>query len=83
VTCAEIIDFLMAYVDGDLPAEQQAIFAHHLEICPACQNYLDSYRQTLLLSKQACDEVALPQNCAPIPADLVKAIIAARRNNAN
>jgi anti-sigma factor RsiW len=79
VTCQEIIEFLMAYVDGELPPEQAAVFAQHLADCPVCLEFLHSYRQTVQLSKQALSPGASPANdCPPVPEDLIRAIVAAR-----
>ncbi|QDU29328.1 hypothetical protein ETAA8_44370 [Anatilimnocola aggregata] len=79
MTCQEIIEFLMDYVDGELPADQQAIFAHHLEICAECMDYLHSYQQTVTLAKETgSTESAATHNFAPIPEELVRAILAAR-----
>jgi anti-sigma factor RsiW len=36
MTCRELIDFLMSYLDGELPAAQNRSFEDHLDLCPAC-----------------------------------------------
>jgi len=77
MTCRELLDFLMSYVDDELPPDVRAEFDRHLAICESCVNYLDSYRATVTLEKAAatasdCD--ALP----PLPEELVQAILAAR-----
>lgn len=79
MTCQEIVDFLMAYVDGEMPADQAAIFAHHIEVCPECLEYLESYQQTVTLAKVACgEETPAAARNPPIPDELVRAILAAR-----
>jgi anti-sigma factor RsiW len=79
MTCRELIDFLMAYLDGELPAERRALFDAHLEICAACQRYLDGYRESIALGRAACDPDAAD---APVPdevpEELVQAVLAAR-----
>lgn len=75
LSCREIIDFVMAYLDGDLPERERAIFDAHLSICPDCVNYVESYKSTIALTKQT----KLPTDAAPIPDDLVRAILAARK----
>jgi anti-sigma factor RsiW len=78
LTCQELIDFLAAYLDGELEAEARAGFERHLSLCPPCVDYLASYRQTVRLGKQACGpEAELP---ADVPDELVAAILAARRS---
>ena len=79
MTCRELIDFLMAYLDGDLPAERRSVFDQHLEICDSCQRYLASYQQSIALGRAACDPDA-PDAPVPdeVPEELVQAILAAR-----
>lgn len=78
MTCKELIDFLMDYVDGELPAGEARRFDQHLDACPQCAAYLASYRETVRLGKMIChpEEGELPPD---IPEDLVEAILAARR----
>jgi anti-sigma factor RsiW len=76
-TCRELIDFLAAYLDGELAPEVRAAFDTHLSLCPDCVAYLASYRETIRLGKQACEpDGELP---ADVPGELVDAILAARR----
>jgi anti-sigma factor RsiW len=78
ITCRELVDFLNDYLDGALPPRRRAEFERHLEACPECVSYLESYRETIRLGKRAfaTDAKALP---ADVPEELVKAILAARR----
>ena len=78
MTCRELIDFLMDYLDGELPATQARHFDEHLGLCPPCAEYLASYRETVRLGKMICEpeEGALPPE---LPEDLVAAICEARR----
>lgn len=75
LTCREICDFVMAYLDGELPDRERQVFQKHLEICPECVCYLKTYQTTVALGKNACTDPSPP----PIPEDLVKAILAARK----
>jgi predicted anti-sigma-YlaC factor YlaD len=76
MNCQEVLEFLAAFLDGELSPEQHALFLEHLAECPDCTNYLDSYQQTIRLGRAAfaADEPAL----AAVPDDLVRAILAAR-----
>jgi anti-sigma factor (TIGR02949 family) len=77
LTCRELIDFLAAYLDGELPEPTRGSFERHLAACPACVDYLASYRETIRLGKQACrPDEDLP---AEVPSELVEAILSARR----
>jgi anti-sigma factor RsiW len=77
MTCRTFIEFLMEYLDGELPPEERAVFDEHLAECPWCVAYLQNYRQTIRLEREA-----LADDRAPVPGDapeeLVQAILAAR-----
>jgi anti-sigma factor RsiW len=76
LTCRQIIDFVQAFLDGDLPPREQTIFELHLTICPDCVNYLRSYQTTLVIAKLAAEDES---ELDPIPEGLIKAILAARK----
>ncbi|MFO0969528.1 MAG: zf-HC2 domain-containing protein [Gemmataceae bacterium] len=73
MTCRDVLDFLMDYDTGQLPAQERALFDSHLAICPSCVAYLQNYRATVRLGKT----LATAQE-APIPPELVRAILLAR-----
>lgn len=77
ITCRELIDFLMDYTTGELPAAQRAEFERHLAVCPPCVNYLRTYEQSIRLGKAAFNDLDRP---APesLPEDLVRAILKSR-----
>jgi len=56
LNCRELVDFLYDYVTEELPEEQRALFDVHLEHCPPCIFYVDSYRETIELGKQCLCE---------------------------
>lgn len=77
MTCQEFVDFIMAYLDEELPGDQRRVFEGHLNECPECLAYLDSYRETVALGKRVCQipEGPLPED---VPERLLQAILAAR-----
>lgn len=75
ITCRELIDFIADYLDGELPAPMRHEFERHLNVCPACVAYFDSYKQTIQLGKAAMAPTDEP---ASVPEGLVRAIRAAR-----
>jgi anti-sigma factor RsiW len=77
MNCREMADFLMAYLDGELPEAQRLKFEQHMAICPPCVAYLAGYKRTIDLGKEACTE---PEGRIPddVPEQLIQAIIAAR-----
>ena len=78
MTCRHLIDFIAAYLDDELPARQAMAFRMHLAMCSQCRSYLDSYKKTVALGKAALHPSNDPVP-KQVPADLVKAILAARR----
>jgi len=77
MTCHELIEFLSAYVDGELSEDVRFRFDAHVAACPECSAYLKSYEATVKLAKAArSSDDRVP---ADVPEDLVKAILAARR----
>jgi anti-sigma factor RsiW len=81
MTCREFVAFLVEYIEGSLDPAQAAAFEEHLSLCPGCVDYLDSYRATVALTRDAfCGaDPELPP--AAIPEDLVRAILAARKKD--
>lgn len=78
MTCQELIDFLADYVAGTLPPEHRNVFEQHLRLCPPCVDYLRMYRATIQLGKESC--AGEPVSRPPMPEELKKAILEARRD---
>jgi anti-sigma factor RsiW len=74
-TCREVLTFLGDYHAGDLDPMRTAAFERHLALCESCCNYLDSYRRTIVLEREAFDDPALQDP----PQELIEAILAIRR----
>ena len=74
ITCREVLDFLMDYLDGSLSSAQRAIFEEHLAVCPSCVAYLHGYQQTVKLGKA----VSAVNDDQTIPEELVEAVLASR-----
>jgi anti-sigma factor RsiW len=77
LTCRDFIEFLMDYLDGSLPADQWSRFEAHIEDCPSCVDYLESYRATSILSAEALLESSAELS-DEVPEELVRAVLAAR-----
>jgi predicted anti-sigma-YlaC factor YlaD len=78
VNCKEIVDFLMDYLEGELPENVHSCFDTHLQSCPSCVDYLNTYRTTILVAKSCCHENPAHM-CDEVPEPLIKAILAARK----
>jgi anti-sigma factor RsiW len=68
-TCRQVIlDLLIEYEDGTMPAAERADFERHVEMCPPCVRFLTTYRatgKTLKLLK-----------LEEIPSDLAQSVLA-------
>jgi anti-sigma factor RsiW len=78
VTCREIADFLLAYVDGVLSPAARDAFDAHLAICPDCVHYLRQYLDTIAAAPDAFAD----DDVVDVPEDLVRAILASRAASA-
>ena len=77
MTCKELVEFLMDYLDGLLCEPERRRFEEHLGECPDCVAYLATYQEAVRLGKEACTAGdSIPTD---VPEDLVRAILAARR----
>ncbi len=78
MTCREMVEFLTDFTNGELPPAQARIFEEHLDCCPPCLDYLESYKTTVRLGKAVCQ---IPDGPPPeeAPQELLRAILAARK----
>jgi anti-sigma factor RsiW len=77
MTCRELMDFLGDYVAGTLETQERTAFEGHLAGCPACIDYVRSYRETIRLTKGSLAPVGDADGA--IPTELVDAILDATR----
>ena len=75
LTCQQLIDFIMSYLDGELPADQRAEFDRHMSACRSCVDYLKTYEKTVLLTKECANDPVSDE----VPESLVQAILEARK----
>ena len=81
ITCRELEDFIIDYLEDTLPGRQRMIFNLHLRMCRDCRSYLEAYKGVTALGKVAFNE---PDEAVSndVPEGLVKAILAARDEGA-
>lgn len=46
ISCQQVIDYCLDYIEGDLPDDEQAHFRRHLGQCPDCVTFFETYRRT-------------------------------------
>jgi len=78
VTCREFTEFLAAYLDAELAADERMTFEAHLAGCAGCVAYLRTYENAVVLARGA---LGYPDDPLPadVPEELVRAMLAARR----
>ena len=79
ITCMEFEDFMIGYMEGDLPAGQRRVFEFHMKICRECRDYMAAYKRTIEISGRAFEDQGAPVP-PEVPEDLVQAILDARRS---
>lgn len=77
MTCRDLAEYLLAYLDDELPRSERRAFDRHLFWCKACRAYLESYRATVELARSL--GTPLPDEAPePVPEHLIAAVLAAR-----
>ena len=75
IACASGVELLMDYLEGVLAADVRAALDTHVAGCPKCVAFLESYRATPRLMREA--------TAASLPEDVrasLKAFLQAQRN---
>ena len=53
ISCHQLIEFCLDYVEGVLPDDEQERFRRHLSLCPDCVRFFETYRKTPEVSREA------------------------------
>jgi anti-sigma factor (TIGR02949 family) len=61
LTCRDVIDLLADYLEQSLSPEALEGFDRHLDSCPACVAYVNTYRKTRELAGEVT-RVAMPED---------------------
>jgi anti-sigma factor RsiW len=62
ITCREMVELLLDFLDNSLPPEQRAELEHHLRACPPCIAFIESYKLTVQVTRKVCSR---PQELPP------------------
>ena len=73
IDCEQFEDFMLAYIEDELPPSQLKVFNRHIQVCPDCRRYIADYRRTLEALKVS--KVADDGTLAEVPEDLIRAIL--------
>ncbi len=79
LTCKQFDDFMIDFLEQNLPFSQRVGCWLHVKMCRDCTKFVRQYQQTIALGKQAFEE---PNDPVPesVPEDLINAALAHRRN---
>jgi len=79
LTCSEFEQFVHDYHEGTLSPQEKTTFEHHMELCPMCRVYFESYLRTIELGRRLyqADDAA---SSTDLPDELAAAILAARKS---
>ena len=79
INCQECADFIIDYVEGNLSDGVADDFKIHLEKCPPCLEYVESYRETMRVTKSlCCEEEKKKLGCCP--ESLIQKILLLRKD---
>jgi hypothetical protein len=53
ISCHQLIEFCLDYIDGALPDDDQVGFRRHLSQCPDCVTFFETYQKTPEISREA------------------------------
>lgn len=74
MSCRDVEDFIIRYLDNELTMMQKLAFRLHITACVECKEYLKAYQMTRKLSKASLKADA--HQLGEVPEDLVNAILA-------
>ncbi|HET9481595.1 MAG TPA: zf-HC2 domain-containing protein [Candidatus Polarisedimenticolia bacterium] len=77
IQCRTFVEFLMDYLEGELPPGQQDLFDQHLSVCTACVAYMKTYQEAVRMGKAVFRDLDAPVP-KDVPEELVQAILTAR-----
>jgi anti-sigma factor RsiW len=61
MTCREVAELLIDFVDGALPEQEMLILQRHICACPPCMFYLETYQTTIQVTHALPDEPLPPE----------------------
>ena len=59
--CDECVELLVDYLEGELPAERARALEIHLDLCPSCVSFVNTYRGTVNIARTLHTEEIPPE----------------------
>lgn len=76
-TCKDSVEFLLQYLEGDLPEVEARQLQEHLHGCSPCVDFMKTYRVTPKLCKRALAK-AMPDEMANRMRDFLRAKLSSK-----
>jgi anti-sigma factor RsiW len=73
--CDECVELLVDYLEGELPSERARALEIHLDLCPSCVSFVNTYRGTV--------NIARTLNADDIPPEVTQRLIEFLRKEAD
>jgi anti-sigma factor RsiW len=80
ISCHQVIEFCLDYVDGALPDDEQVRFRRHLSQCPDCVTFFETYRKTPEVSREAM-KTCLPDHMPESVRESVRSYLRSLRDS--
>jgi anti-sigma factor RsiW len=61
MTCRQLVELLVDFLDGDLPDERRRLLEAHLALCEPCLTYLETYKVTIRMTRRLPDVAPPPE----------------------
>jgi anti-sigma factor (TIGR02949 family) len=61
MTCRELVEHLIDFLDGEMPEERRQHVQQHLDLCGPCLAYLETYQVTIRLTRRLPDVPPPPE----------------------
>jgi anti-sigma factor RsiW len=61
IGCPECLELLADYVDGSLPREQAELLEWHIEACPPCVAFVNTYKGTVDAARRLRETTLPPE----------------------
>ncbi len=62
-SCKNVVDLLQAFLDGELTENEESHLREHLEGCPPCIEFVNTYRKTSDICRRTLER-EMPQELA-------------------
>lgn len=61
IGCPECVELLADYIDGSLPQDQTALLEWHLDGCPPCVAFVNTYKGTVNAARRLRETTLPPE----------------------